>query len=153
MVSFHINVDPLPPSEAFPYLGSTIDLQQWRLAVGVSELEENLEILGNDFEGVDKDRRNFAGPWDDAQGSGTDSSSAHQQKLGDDGGDVEDPGGVPPPFGQTNHGDDSKKYGRQEFGISPGGGGTGSNGLTPHLGVHLEKVGNHWGTGDMPPYL
>ena len=40
-------------------------LQQYQLAGVVPELEESLETVGGYFEGVDKDRSNDAGPWDD----------------------------------------------------------------------------------------
>ena len=37
--------------------------------------------------------------------------------------------------------------------ISPGGGGTGSRGVTPYTGVHLEASGNHNVKGGMPPHF
>ena len=104
------------------------------------------------FEGVDEDRSKVEGPWDDIQGSGTESAAVWQQNLGGDGGNVEDPGGFSVLGGQTDHGDGVNICGGQEVGIPPNGGGTGSNGLTPHSGVHSKMTGNHRGTGGMPPH-
>ena len=67
--------------------------------------------------------------------------------------DVEGLGGVSSSGGQTDHGYDVETCGGQGVVIYPGYGGTRSIGLTPHTGVHLETLGNHRGTGDMPPHL
>ena len=70
-------------------------------------------------------------PWDDVQGNDTDSAAVQQQTLGGDRGDVEDPGGVSPPSGETYCGDDGKMYGGRDVVISPGGGVAISSGLIP----------------------
>ena len=50
--------------------------------------------------------------------------------------DDKGPGGVPPPGGQADHGDNDNTWGGREVGIYPGGGVTGIRGTTPHNGVH-----------------
>ena len=50
--------------------------------------------------------------------------------MGGDEGDVENPGGVSPPVGQRDCGDDGKKCGGRDVGISPGGGGARSSGIS-----------------------
>ena len=62
--------------------------------------------MGDDFKGVEKEGSNGAVPWDDVQISGKDSAAVWQQKFVGDRGNVEYPGGVSPPGGQTDHGDD-----------------------------------------------
>ena len=52
------------------------------------------------------------------------------------GGDAKDPGRVPSPGGQADHGDDRNTWGRRGVEISPGGGGNGSHVTTPHNIVH-----------------
>ena len=65
--------------------------------------------MGYDLKGVAKEGGNSAGLWDYIQGSGRDSAAVRQQKLGGEIGDVEDPGGVSPPGGQTDCRDDGKR--------------------------------------------
>ena len=72
------------------------------MAGGVPELEKSAEMVGDDLEGVDEDKSNGAGPWDDVQGIGTDSSAVPHIKLGGDGIYVDYPGGVSPPGGHTD---------------------------------------------------
>ena len=109
--------------------------------------------MGYDLEGVDEDGSNGAGSWDDAKGSGTYSAAVLKKKLSGEGGDVEDPGGVSPPGRQTNFGDDGKTCSGWDMGIYRGVGGARSSRLIPHTGFHLEMVGNHYGTGEMPPHI
>ena len=45
-------------------------------------------------------------------------------------------GGVPPPGGHLDHGEDKNTWGGQGVGISSCGDGTGSRGTTPQKGVH-----------------
>ena len=73
--------------------------------------------------------------------------------MGCEGGNAEGPGVVSPSVGQTYHGYDREICGGRVVGISPGGGGTRSSGLTPHIGVHSETAGEHCGTGGMIPHL
>ena len=81
------------------------------------------------------------------------SATVRQRKLGVDGGDVEDPGGVLPPGGQVDHGDDVEMCGGWEVGILPSSGGNESSGITPHSGEHSETTGNHRGTGSMLTHI
>ena len=120
---------------------------------GVTEIEESAETVGDDLEDIDKNGRNGAGLCDGVQFSGTDSSAIRQKHLGGDRGDVEYPGGVSPPGGHTDCGDDGKMCGRWDVEISPGGGGARSSRLIPHTGVHLDTAGNHRGTGVMHTHL
>ena len=80
-----------------------------------------METVGYNLEVVDKDRVNSAGLWDYIQGSGTDIAAVRQKKLGGERGDVEDPGGVSPPVGHTDCGDDGKTCGGRDVGIYPSG--------------------------------
>ena len=102
-----------------------------------------METLGGDFEGVDKDGINDAGPWDGLHGSVTESAAVRQRDLVGDRGNAEDPGGVSPPFSQIDHRYELKTGVGQEVGISPGGSFAGSRGLTIHSRVHLETEVKH----------
>ena len=62
--------------------------------------------MGVDFKGVEEDVNNSVVPGYVVQGSDTYSSTVRKRKLGGDGGDVEYPGGVSPPAGQADFGDD-----------------------------------------------
>ena len=73
--------------------------------------------------------------------------------MGGYGGDAEIPVGVPPPGGQADSGDKGYTWGGPGVVISPGSGGTGNLGNTPHNVVHSEAAGNHSGKGDIPPHL
>ena len=73
--------------------------------------------------------------------------------MGGDGGDNEGSGGVLSSGIQTNHQDDGETCGVHGVVISPGGGGTRSSGITPHIGVHLDMAGNYSGKGVMIPHL
>ena len=119
----------------------------------VPELKESTEVVGGDLKGVNEDGSNVAVPWDDVQGSGTDSDSVCHQNLGVDGGDVEYPGGISPTEGQTYCRYNGKTWAGWDVVISPGGGGTRSIVLIPHTGVHSETVGNHCDTGGTPLQL
>ena len=123
------------------------------MTVGVTELEEITETVGGDLKGVEEDGSNGAGLWYYVQGSGTNSAAVRQKNFGGDGGDVEYHGGVSPPSGHTDCGDDGKTCGGRDVGISTSGGGDKSSGLVPHEGVHSETAGGHSGTGGMPPNI
>ena len=112
---------------------------------------ENFDI--QEVKGDDEDRGNGAGPRDDVQVSGTYSDAVRQKILGCEGGDVEDPGGVLPPGGQTDCGDDGETCGGRYVGISLGCSGSRISGLIPHTGVHLEKAGDYCVTGGMLPHI
>ena len=63
------------------------------------------------------------------------------------------PEGVSPLVIQMDHGDYGETFGRRGVVISSGGGGTGSCGITPHIGVHIDMVGDHSGRCGMTPHL
>ena len=112
---------------------------------GVPELDEIVGTVGCDIEGVDKDGGNSKVPWYYIQGSGTDIAAVRQKKLDGERGDVEDPGGVLPPVGHTDCGDDGKTCGRQDVGISTSGVGA--------RRVYSKMTGDHRGTGGIPPHI
>ena len=70
-----------------------------------------------------------------------------------DRGENKGPGGVPPPDGQADHGDNGDTWGGLGVAISPGGSGTGSRGTTTHKEVHYEAAGNHIRKGGLLPHL
>ena len=76
-----------------------------------------------------------------------------QQEMGGDQGDAQGPGGVPPPGGATDHGDDVEMRGRRRVVLSLGIGGNGDRGDQPNQGVYPETAGNHNGKGGLSPYL
>ena len=50
-------------------------------------------------------------------------------------------------------GDGNETCGGWDVGMPPGGGGARSSRLITYIGVHLYTVGNHRGTGGMPPHI
>ena len=75
------------------------------------------------------------------------------EKLGGDGGNVEDPVGVSPLGGQKHCGDDRETCDGQDVRISPSGGSTISSRLIHHTRVYSESAVDHCGTGDMLTHL
>ena len=73
--------------------------------------------------------------------------------MSGDGGDAEFCGGVPPPGGQADHGDDGDMWGGRGVVISPSSDSTRIRGTTPHNGVNLEAAGEHSGKGGIPTHL
>ena len=56
--------------------------------------------------------------------------------MGSDQGYDQGPGGVQPPGGTTDHGDETETRGRRRVGVTLGIGGNGDRGDPPHQGVH-----------------
>ena len=73
--------------------------------------------------------------------------------MGYDGVDDQGTGGVQPPGGATDHGDDGKTWGRRGVGLSSGRGGDGLSGDPPHQSIHKEAADNHSGEGGLPPHI
>ena len=73
--------------------------------------------------------------------------------MSDEGGNVEDNGGVSPPVSQTDCEDDNETCDRRDGGIYPGGGGARSSGLIPRTGVHSDTAGAHSSTSGMLAHI
>ena len=71
-----------------------------------------LETVAHDSKGARKDGRNGTGPGRDVQGDGIVGAIIWQQELGGDREDAQDPDGVPPSGGDTDHGDYGETWGR-----------------------------------------
>ena len=57
-----------------------------------------------------------------------------------------------PPGGEMDCGDDGEIWSRQRVGVTPGSGGNGGRGDTPHIGVHQDMAGNHSKEGVLMPH-
>ena len=73
--------------------------------------------------------------------------------MGGDVGDAQGTGGVPPPGGEIDHGDDVEPWSRQRLGVPLSSGGIGRRGDPPNWGVHKETAGNHSGKGVTIPHI
>ena len=71
--------------------------------------------------------------------------------MSGDGGDSQDPVGVPPLGGTKYHRDDRKTRGRRRLGVPCSSGGNGIRRSPPHRGIHQEMTDIHIGKGACGP--
>ena len=69
--------------------------------------------------------------------------------MGGDGEYAQGPGGFPPPFRATDHGDVGEEHGRRRVGVPLSSVGNIIHEAPPHRGVHQEAAGDHGGKGGL----